>query len=332
MTVRTLSLAALLLLLSTSACDTTVDPFLETDRYFTLFGTLDMARDTQYVRVVPVRRTLEGTSAEPLSVSFTSTDLETGDERLWQDSVVTFFNGRVGHIFYAPMRVQSGHTYQIEVASGDSVSTATTTVPLRPAPEIQEPALQGGLPGGRNTRATGLQSVHWDDLPREPFEVDVWYRFLAVGDGSASPSGPEFRDIEMPDDPDREAISGGWKVTIDLDDNRNALDTLSHPDAFPLMGVGMRVTILDAEFVPPGGEFDPDALAEPGTFSNVNNGFGFVGSVGRFSAEWTFSEETIDRLHYVSLEDIYGSARAAQLTEQYHLDEAVPPLTTRHDR
>jgi hypothetical protein len=40
--------------------------------------------------------------------------------------------------------------------------------------------------------------------------------------------------------------------------------------------------------------------------SNVRNGFGFVGSVARFSTEWLLSEEAMNRLDYVSLGDIFG--------------------------
>ena len=45
-------------LLTLSACEEAVDPILDSDRQFTVWGTLDMNRDTQFVRVIPIRETL----------------------------------------------------------------------------------------------------------------------------------------------------------------------------------------------------------------------------------------------------------------------------------
>ena len=40
----------------------------------------------------------------------------------------------------------------------------------------------------------------------------------------------------------------------------------------------MRVHVGDENWISPIGVFDPDFLVEPGTFSNVDNGFGYFGS------------------------------------------------------
>ena len=42
----------------------------------------------------------------------------------------------------------------------------------------------------------------------------------------------------------------------------------------------------NAEWDPPGGVFDADVLVQPGTLSNVENGFGFVGAGYRLSSTW----------------------------------------------
>ena len=65
------------------------------------------------------------------------------------------------------------------------------------------------------------------------------------------------------------------------------------------LGMGMRIVVFDDQFIPPGGLFDPDILSQPGAFSNVDNGFGFVGSVGRFDVEWILDAETLAALGYV---------------------------------
>ena len=85
-----LLLCAVLLSLLLNACEESVNPILESDQRFTIFGTLDMDQDTQYVRVIPIRRTLETDASAPLNVTFTSTDLVT-DETITRTYCVSWF-------------------------------------------------------------------------------------------------------------------------------------------------------------------------------------------------------------------------------------------------
>ena len=119
-------------------CEDTVNPILESDRDFTLFGTLDMARDTQFVRVIPIRATLLSGDDNTLDVTFTSTDLDEGETIVWRDSLITFANGAQGHVFYAPLRIRPGHSYRIAVqpAGSDLITSAITTVPEAPVPVV----------------------------------------------------------------------------------------------------------------------------------------------------------------------------------------------------
>ncbi len=106
-----------------SACEESVDPFLETDRYFTLFGYLDTDLDTQYVRVIPLRRLVETPPPGPLDATVVSTDLVTGERVVWRDSVVTFANGRTGNVFYGVFNPHLGHRYKLEVADAQGRTT-----------------------------------------------------------------------------------------------------------------------------------------------------------------------------------------------------------------
>ena len=73
-------------------------------------------------------------------------------------------------------------------------------------------------------------------------------------------------------------------------------------ESISLAGLGLRITLLDEAFVPPGGVFDPDVLSQPGTLSNVENGFGFVGSIGRFSVEWLLADTSAKALRYIPVD------------------------------
>lgn len=302
-----------------SACDTSVEPFIETENYFTLFGTLDMAADTQFVRVTPIRSSLESSNDGPLPVRFTSTDLTTGIQRTWRDSVISFSNGQVGHVFYAPFRVKAGHEYQITVAKGDSTSTASTVVPPRPSASVGHVSLSGGAYG----RANGAQTITWRNLIRSPYETEVWYRFLQVSASEPPFVGASFVDVRIPHAPEVQGQARTWQTMLDLDDHRNMLDTLTAVYQNPLVGIGMRITVLDEAFVPPGNVFDFETLVQPGTFSNVTNGFGFVGSVGRFSLEWTLSPDEAERLGYVTLEELFGRQTARRIRAEMKASKAA---------
>lgn len=264
-----------------AGCEEGVDPFLESDRYFTLYGTLDMNADSQFVRVIPIAAALEGGGA--LDATAAVTDLTTGEVVALRDSVLTFADGSTGHVFYAPLRVQPAHTYRLEVVRGDgAVTSAETTLPALPEVEV--------LPTVRSGSAYA-QPVRWDGFDQLPFAVETVYRFLRA------PEAP-FTDVAV-DYPTANRAPGEpyWQALVRLNDDRQELiEELGTLSGFTFLGIGMRLTLLDDQFVPPGGVFDPEVLVQPGTFSNVQNGFGFLGSVGRFSTEWVLPADVADAL------------------------------------
>lgn len=285
-------------LLSLAACEDTVDPILESDTDFTLFGTLDMAQDTQFVRVIPIRESLFPDNTGPLDVVFTSEDLVTGEQVVWRDSIVTFSSGATGHVFYAPLRIRPSHTYRIEIRpnGSDVVTRAETTVPDQPDIDVQPPNITGGVGGAIGT---GTQTIQWSGLSQEPFRIELWYRFLTS-------EGTPFSDILMPYAPQTNMVNSELDMMLNLTQDRRTLDTLVAVSSTALVGIGVELTVLDNAFVPPGGVFDIEVLVQPGTLSNVENGLGFVGSVGRFPVEWVLTNDEAHRLNYVTLEDIFG--------------------------
>ncbi|MDX1747340.1 MAG: hypothetical protein R3324_15495, partial [Halobacteriales archaeon] len=275
------------------------------------WGTLDMNRDTQFVRVIPIRETLAPADPNaPLNATVVSTDLDSGRQFTWRDSVITFPDGRTGHVFYAPFRTRPGHTYRIEISSAALalVTRVETTAPALPEAEVlPEEVTSVTTPGGADVR--GSQEIVWRGIDDRPFQIEQWYRFLDLADQQA------FLDVQIP----FELNSGtgdranSWMVRLNLagdqvflSDSLNALDT----GGLLLAGLGQAIVVLDEAFVPPGGVFDPEILAQPGTLSNVENGFGFVGSIGRFSVEWTLSDEAARTLGYTPASDLSPEKQA----------------------
>ena len=287
-------LCAVSLSLFLGACEESVNPILESDQQFTLFGTLDMELDTQYVRVIPIRPTLAGAERAPLNVTFTSTDLVAGDVITWRDSLVNFSDGSFGHVFYTPLRLRPGHRYRVEVRSPDSdiVTSAETTLPAEPQAVVMPEEIGFIL----TTQVRASQQILWQGLSQEPYSIEQWYRFFTLEDFS-------FRDVQLPYVPLNGPVEGQadtWEITLNLVRDRDTMETfIELTESISLAGLGLRITLLDEAFVPPGGVFDPDVLSQPGTLSNVENGFGFVGSVGRFSVEWLLADTSAKALRYI---------------------------------
>ncbi len=292
-----LLLCAVLLSLLLGSCEESVNPILESNQQFTLFGTLDMEQDTQYVRVIPIRPTLEGDTREPLNVTFTSTDLVAGDVITWRDSLVNFPDGSFGYVFYSPLHLRPGHTYRIEVRSPDSgvVTSAETTVPTEPQPVVMPETVEFIF----TTQVRASQQILWQGIAEEPYGIEQWYRFFTVGNFG-------FQDVRLPYVPingPAEGQADTWEITLNLVRDRDTMETfIELNESTSLAGLGLRLTLLDGAFVPPGGAFDLEVLAQPGTLSNVENGFGFVGSVGRFSVEWLLADTSAKALRYIPVD------------------------------
>ncbi|NNE46340.1 MAG: hypothetical protein HKN37_06745 [Rhodothermales bacterium] len=292
-----------------AACSEVVTPFVSSDRQYSLFGTLEMDRDTQFVRVVTISRDIDVTEPPALPVVFRSHDLNSGGVVVWEDSLFDF-DGRPGHVFWAPLRIQSGHTYRIEVDPDDSdlLTAAVTTAP----PDVRALVLDENLEVHEvDGTPAGTQRVVWQGVHAKPFRIDIWYRFLAA-------VRAPFVDIRIPTEPVSTASEDAqaWEIRVDLRQDRETLEDLVDVNSMALMGIGVEIVLLDEGFAPPGGTFDPDILSQPGAFSNVENGFGFVGIVGRFAIEWSLERESLDELGYISPEDLFGKTSSTIMTRR----------------
>ncbi len=139
------------------------------------------------------------------------------------------------------------------------------------------------------------QDVFWPDVDYVPTRVQVWYRF------KPDEPGEPFIDVAVnyADEELGKAEGGGWRTTAFLlRDVEEVGKLLGRPGLPTLYNVGMKLSVTSDDWRPPGGVFDPDVLIQPGTFSNVENGFGFWGSVAQLDAEWTLPRATYVKLGY----------------------------------
>lgn len=279
-------------LLALSGCEEDIDPFIEGDVYFSMYGALDTAVDTQFVRVIPITQMVSDGDTRVSGAVVRSVRLADGNVVTWRDSTVTFADGTIGTVFYAPLRVYPGFSYRIEVERADGAMTSAQT--NVPAPET---AVQVGAPSGRSR-----QIVRWPGVEEEPFRVEVWYRFL-----NADPRRP-FSDVVITYNERNQREVGdpvrngdGWEVEVQLGGDFDLVrDQLSFRTEDPptLLAVGMRLAQRDDQWVPPGGAFSTEVLVQPGLFSNVENGFGFIGSINNAAVEWTLPQSVVQTLGY----------------------------------
>ncbi len=277
-------ICAALILVLISGCEEDVTAVLGTDRPYSLYGVLSPELDSQWVRVFPIEDRLEPETAQQLDADFISRDLLTDEEYVWRDSLILDAFGQPAHVFWAPFTAEYGHDYHLHVRRADGAeSSVTVSVPPRTDIVVQEAEVTSTI-----SRIPVLIAGGAPRLLRVEVEYGVGY--LPAGD--ANPTGGlvvvPYSDLihQSPE---------GWIVPIDLESDFHAVsdslvDRIDRPIdrgfGLVLNVIRLQLIVASEEWNPPGGVFNPEVLVQPGTLSNVSNGFGFVGAGYRHSKEW----------------------------------------------
>ena len=250
-----------LLALAAVGCEDSVVPVADTGRPFTLYAVLDPTEDRQALRVATFEPSLDATAGPEIDAEVISTDLNTGESVTWTDSLVAFGEGRFGHVFHADFRPVYGHTYRVEARRSDgAVSSAEVTVP-----PFVEP-----LPLETETSGTVVLTTLWPGPPElnEPQATYV-----------TEDAGCVVRAVTVSTSRPAEPFEFGWKVETNLlDDAVEVFRRLAPISSLALVEVRLGAHVASSNWYPPGGVFDPEVLVDPNAFTNVRNGFGFVGS------------------------------------------------------
>ena len=268
-----------LLTIGLSACEEDVTVVTGTDLPFSLFGVLTPEADTQFVRVFAIEGQLSPIENAPLDARFTSQVLETGEERVWRDSLIQEANGQFSHVYWSPFTAVHARTYRLDVERSDGARTSVEAK-VPPMSEMVLPAQAFDVPGVFPVVING----EVPNLLR--IEVTYGYKYLF--------SGEVVRDaITFVYDGAEEKVVGGWFLSVNAAQDRiriqsllkEALDLDTAPNV-KLVRLTIRMIAANLEWEPPEGNFDLDVLVQPGTLSNVENGFGFVGAGYRLEGEW----------------------------------------------
>lgn len=123
-----------------SGCERPFEPLARSDIVFSIYGHLEAASDTQWVRVMPIRESTR-TDAQPIDAVVTLEELETGDKVVMSDSLTRYL-GNVGgvlyaHNFFTTMPMVPGRHYRLTATRSDgAASTATVLVPEWKSPTL----------------------------------------------------------------------------------------------------------------------------------------------------------------------------------------------------
>lgn len=149
-----------------SACDQTFDPIQENDKYyFSIYGYLDAAADTQWVRIAPARQDINE-KPDPNRIKVILEDIHIGKTEIMNDSLFSsdgFLN------YWTTMEIDNEKTYSITVerADGKSSYVKVTTPEKIPSPYV----LPNVNPPGYN--------IYIDDTVEHIADVQsVWYIIL----------------------------------------------------------------------------------------------------------------------------------------------------------
>ena len=284
------------MLLLFAGCREDVTAVVGSERAFTLYGVFTPEMDTQTVRVFPIEDRLTPTQADSLDVRITSKDLTTGRVRVWQDSLLREPVGRNAHAFWAPFRAEYGHTYQVTAEGPDgNTSQVQTTVPHRAELEVHPP---------RSTFTSVMLPILVDgDVPQlNKVEITYHIKFDV---------GPPERTTLLAENAFEGQLSrveNGLLLQINLSNIYASLRThlqrsgLWEPaHGISLLKITLRLIVASAGWNPPEGSFDPELLIQPGTMSNVENGFGFVGAGYRLEETWTPPDSALQEAGFALL-------------------------------
>lgn len=267
------ALLCLVVLASLAAgCTEDVSPAGGLTESYTLWGALDPTSDHQRLRVVRITPTITTGTADPLPATVTSTDAATGAVTTWRDSVVTFADGTVGHVFVAAFRPAFGSVHVVRVTDPDRPEVSAL---VRVPAAIPSPIL---LPTTRNQNSP-VYTGFWPDAPRLN-RARIRYTVLSRDCAVHVVERTVERNNSVP-------VEFGWEVRLPMETEAPAvIAEVPGPPPYALVEVTMSGEVASEDWRPPGGVFDPEVLIDPTVFGNVTGGFGFVGAAYETSLSW----------------------------------------------
>ena len=264
---------SLLLVCLCMGCDNEISPFNTIDFPYTIWGIVNPQADTQAVRVFTIDTTLDLTPSEALDAVTSIIEVEKEIRHVLVDSVTQLPSGDFRHTFWSTFDVQHGELYRVEVERSDGLVTRSSDIRVPNPVTILAP------------EPTDLQvqdliiPIEIEGNPPSMPRIDATYDTFSI-DRTGVREAENPVTISYVTKPTLE--DNTWLLDIDLledfvviRENFNAKDLQGQ---ICMEGISIEIHVGNEEWRSPIGVFDPNVLVEPGTLSNVENGFGFFGA------------------------------------------------------
>jgi hypothetical protein len=244
--------AALVTILLMGGCDPQpLDLAGDRDSY-SMYGLLDPAQDTQWVRIESIPEPTTGGASAPLDVRVMLENLDTGQTWTLHDSLM-IVQTEPHHNFWTTAPIKPGTSYRLDVRNdGEIITWAETTTPARQPKITPESRARGG-------------TVVVTDIDK----------LAALKMRYFTPFG--FVDVSYYDHEFTRKTPDGYETFISVSDDLDSLNIRKLDSLKVIAAAGgpdwpewkryRDATIRD--------------LAVPGSFSNVNGGKGIVGGIYR---------------------------------------------------
>jgi hypothetical protein len=263
-----------------AGCDDALEPFLESeDAIFSMFGYLDLNADTQWVRVMPVRRELF-LGPEPIDAVVTLEHPGSGRIVTLNDSLFRFLDPRLdgeayAHNFWTTEPLEPEASYRLVASRPDGVST-TAVVVMPPEPELTQ--LEDS-----NGRRRGNVIALFEVRPERVLSAEVLYGMgvLAGPPPALLPTSP----VPVGDYvtfPTHDPGTIGIHIDVDTLLMREGLQDIVRRE--------IRIAVARPDWPYHLGLSDLEVTVPNVAPSNVENGLGFVGGV----ATWRIPFDTCD--------------------------------------
>jgi hypothetical protein len=255
-----------------TGCESGFEPLQENDRYvFSMYGSLDLHADTQWVRVMPIGESLIPRDPEPNSTKVTLIHRSSGEETPMQRELFRFSNNVYVWNYWTNKQLQPQEEYIVRAVAPDGMqSYATVTIPsVLPVPDIDYSE------GGEQGRITGTSE---DTL----VTVETRYLVQAFGDIGCAPEKKivfsHLDDVVM-------NLNGEYRFQVD-NNARIARELGVRASNYRVNKIELVVISAGKEW-PDIANLSEEEIVLPDVVSNVNNGTGVIAGIASRKIEFT---------------------------------------------
>lgn len=275
-----LNVAVLSIALVLVSCEVSFEPLVDQGLHYTVAGYLDSDSDRQVVRVVPIRPAIDRPTQYDEVPVVTLTDVATGSQSVWVDSTYQLADGSLGLLYHSSETIEAGREYRLTVMGSVGETTADIALPRKPGNPDSVRTIEFPSPNNFPIIWPGVTNV---------IAVEVYYAFGPAGAAASQSDATSMVDgvVSVYEGEHRgRLVNGSWQFEVRLFEDRTLVSEVREGDVSLQCMVFRIATPSEGWQPPPGGVFDPDVLIQPGLFSNVEGGLGWVGGVSRTTLAW----------------------------------------------